>query len=217
MSETKKRVKWIFVPGVEYNSEDNFAWMARGEAWVEKHCPDDAAEKFETELSFLFRRIRQQRVSEQLKRFCEQRAWSFRIRLVTHSNGGDLACRMLRMSLPFRVEELHMVASAAAASFGNDGGNGLNYAVRAGRVDRIYVYASLRDTTLRRWAGLSYRIGNWLGLGYGQLGYTGPRNVEALASLSTHIIWLPHNHFTWLDEKNLDQTMRLITHQRGSV
>ena len=161
---------YLFINGILTVPDGRTGWVDRAVTWTESHY-GQLAEKYEYFSGALTRRLFQgTRVRE-----CAELLENYRgldLVLVGHSNGADIACRLLQTTT-FRFAEVHLIAAAADADFEK---NGLNDALLTGRLGRVALYGSHHDGALRL-AQLSEAL-SFLGLGYGALGRTGPKNVD---------------------------------------
>ena len=154
----------------------------------------------------------------------------YRIHIVAHSNGGVVACRLLRrLPLGARIETLHAIAPAA---WGDCVRNGLVDALHSGRLGRFYFYGSTADSWVK-WGRYTGWVLRPIGAGYGGMGFTGPRNIPDELKHRVHPFWaskvnpawleewrrpyssrpaLNHKHSTWFDEEHYRQTFARIQH-----
>jgi alpha-beta hydrolase superfamily lysophospholipase len=117
--------------------------------------------------------------------------------LVTHSNGADIACRILdRFDGP--ISHVHMFAPACLADMN---ANGLNNAMLSGRLQNLTVYRSTKDSTLKSlyWMSKQPAIG-WVpamfGFDYKTMGYQGPANA-AVGEPRLRVIQKDMHHTEW--------------------
>jgi predicted alpha/beta hydrolase family esterase len=167
---------YIFVNGIRASTEDLEGWHFRAERWVETHT-DSPADTCQYHVFALTRWFEQPRLVTKLARFVNEvyddafRAGrTLELVLVGHSNGCAVICDAIR-KYRLQVQEVHLIAAAAEASFQK---NGLNDALLTGRVRHAYVYYDPQDPALKlaRWT-------HWIKLlRYGFLGLIGPKYVD---------------------------------------
>lgn len=199
------RATYIFVNGIFTVAETSLGkWTEAAAQWIDRNT-EDSAEQFSYWCDVLFRRLLQQKRARELAKILE--TWDGRrIVLVGHSNGCDLICRALKLT-SVKVAEVHLFAGAVDSSFTK---NGLNEAIRQERVGGLFIYSSASDEALRI-AGLS-QVFSWLGLGYGNLGLTGPKDATDLAKEHTKEVRRDsYGHSDWFLAANFDSTMRMIS------
>jgi hypothetical protein len=125
--------------------------------------------------------------------------------LVGHSNGCDILLKAIKGVRGLRGAKLHLISGAAEADFKV---NGLNEAMKAGRIDTVTVWVAGKDSALEVWAPISRALVGWLGLGYKNIGATGPSNVSALVGTRVFQINEPEfGHSTWFEEKHFEETI----------
>lgn len=197
---------WLIIPGILQKPEGIDDWADQARDWIHWQTNDRAVT-----YEYRSRALTRWRGQAARIRDCSDLARRYKgsyINVVAHSNGCDIILAALRECTDILVSELHLFAAAAEASFDH---NGLNVAAAQGRVGSINLYGSHNDKALK-WATLSRRLFGWLGLGYGDLGRFGPRNVANSAEAITRELWRDHyGHSTWFDHDRFDETMRLIT------
>lgn len=214
------RPAYFFIPGIETNTEDVRGWQLRAARWVD-HVLGVTADSISYRVKWFNRWRRQSKVvADTYYCLCDllgdprqepaigPHPWSELV-IGSHSNGGDAAARLLRDNPAAHCKALHLVAAAADADFEL---NGLNLVAARRQVGNIYVWVSPDDTVLRDWATLSTRLFGWAGLGYGSLGYVGPKNMSAEAAAITRVIRRPgFGHSDYFNDRNFADTMRTIT------
>ncbi|HWN09757.1 MAG TPA: hypothetical protein VNO50_10900 [Pyrinomonadaceae bacterium] len=195
---------WFFINGILSWPSAADGWTDQAVTWVHRNTEDGRGEKFEYAAGALTRRLLQQERAERFTRklLCymnDREPW--RIHLVAHSNGADIALRMLDL-LPgteTRLRTLHLVAPACDASFET---NGLNRHLKDYRLERVFVHWATADKAMQM-AQLSRRFIGWTGFGYGDLGRQGPQNVtaevEARVAVIPYLSW-GHSEF-WTDKR----------------
>lgn len=160
----------IFVNGILTLPGSAHAWTDRAVTWF--HLNSLAkAEKFEYLALPLTRRLMQRRRARNLAELIDSYT-SMDVVLVGHSNGCDLICRALKLT-SHPIQAVHLFSAACNASLDD---NGLNAALESGRLGVVHVYRGLKDRALR-FAYWTSWILKPLGLGYGSLGYQGPKEI----------------------------------------
>jgi len=207
-----KKIKWVTVPGINTDAEDNLNWSPRACDYIEAFT-NDLAREFDNELGPLSRRFKLQDKAVELSKILEQLAGQgFRLKLIGHSNG----CEMIRRAMlltNINIEEIHLVAGACDHDFEKGQWNKL---IRESRVKKIIVHASKSDGALR--------LGKWttgwlrpVGYGYGWVGLIGPQNVAREFVHRVITIWhddlwnqKKFGHSEYWDAKKFDRTMKII-------
>lgn len=134
--------------------------------------------------------------------------------VLAHSNGCAIALRVLDECPDIRLDALHLVAAAAPAHCGVNGLNSIasrRYSNGGGQVNDVHLYVSRRDRAL--WfGGLSRKLFGWCGLGYGDLGRSGPCNVGDDLDRILHVTQRDElDHCDWLRGENFPLLMRNLT------
>jgi len=200
-----KPIKWCLFPGIMTDAEDNFNWSPSGCDWIEKHLKQPARE-IDSEFAPIRTKTKLNSKSEEAARVLESLAPDFRLKVITHSNGGELFSRAVRIT-PVRIEEAHLVAAACDADFDK---NGFNDALVQDRIGKMKLYCSKIDEALF-WARISKFLAGWAGYGYGSLGRSGPKNVSSYASIHLSTIWKDYKHSAWWDDENFEDSFEMIT------
>ena len=195
---------FLFVNGILNRPGSADGWTDRAVTWVHNHT-DAYGEKFEYCAGALTRRILQARRARAYAALANAYAGMDSINLVGHSNGGDIILRALP-DITVSLDTLHFISAAAGSDFKK---NGLNAALVSGQVKRVVVWMAGRDAALPQ-ARLSQRLLGWLGLGYEDLGLTGPLHVAT----PERVFVIQENafgHSTWFDAPHFALTMRRLT------
>lgn len=144
--------------------------------------------------------IKQRRVAKELvKRIISLNKSGHTIDLIAHSNGCAVVCRALR-DRRVKVRNAFLLWGACWESWNR---NGLNKAMFEDRVEQVYCFCSRRDWVVGKLGGLTSWL-QFIGLGYGRLSYTGPK--EVLSSLVSHVttVWRDEwGHCSFQSEENL--------------
>lgn len=189
----------VFINGILTSAGDSEGWTDRAVTWAHLHT-DFRAEKLEYFTGPLLRRLTQQARAEKFARMLLRYAKAgYAVSLVGHSNGADLIVRILDLVAGgARVESAHLVAAACEADFER---NGINTHLRDGVLGRVQVFASTADKALG-FARLTAAPLSLIGLGYGSLGLTGPKNVAAAVRERVSVVDRPgYGHSTWFADE----------------
>jgi hypothetical protein len=184
---------FIFVNGRTDNAE----------AWIEGNTPHKAT-RMEYACGVLTRRFHQNSRVDNLETICKKYA-NDKICLVGHSNGCDIILRLIQRRNMF-FDHVHLIAGACENDFNK---NALNETLALNLVRRLSVYWSKNDKALKK-ARISSTLLSWIGLGYGFLGLTGPKNLYPELSIRVTSIEKKWGHSDWFREKNFEETMHLI-------
>lgn len=124
---------------------------------------------------------------------------------VGHSNGCELFGRLMK-DVDCKFEAAHLFAPAMDSDFNK---NGLAYGLLSGKVKKVYLYCSKKDMVLKDWASKTSFL-RAIGLGYGTLGYTGPKNVlKGIEGLVFETWNNKFDHSDWFSEKNIKESFAL--------
>lgn len=194
---------YIFVNGILTNPGDVNGWTDNAEAWIEGNTSHKAT-RMEYACGVLTRRLHQNKRVDNLETICNKYP-NDRLCLVGHSNGCDIILRLIaRRTLSF--DQVHLIAGACENDFRK---NGLNDAIGLHQIRRLGVYWSKQDKALRK-ARMSSTLLSWIGLGYGFLGLTGPKNMVPEFSTRVTSIEKKWGHSDWFNQKNFEETMQSI-------
>lgn len=195
--------KFIFANGVRSNSNDLEAWLFRAERWVEDHTAHKA-DTYHYAVRGLFA-WRHRAAHVKRLGLCLAAASLEGKRDVVftgHSWGTDLFARAMAEFPTLAVHSAHLIGGAAQESFKT---NGLNEALRQGRVGRVAVYFNPGDPVLQR-----HRY--WKYLGYGKLGLKGPTDVEPDVDHLVERVPCPGvGHSGYFAGDRFERTMRMVT------
>lgn len=195
---------YLLINGILTNPSDVKGWTDRAESWIEDKTRFNAG-RFEYFSGALTRRIwqagRVEKVAAILGRVsCDS------LYLVGHSNGCDIIERYVK-TYGRRIEEIHLVGAASEADFRK---NGYNKALMTNKVGKIFIYRSKNDKALRL-AHWTYPLISWMGLGYGSLGYTGAKHVNATVRNRVIEREFGFDHTDYFSDAQFEGTMRAIT------
>lgn len=208
------RTVFICVNGILTDPGDAYGWTDRAEEWINAQGCEVRADSFEYFSGALTRRLHQaKRVAIVLDKVRFWQWHGFAIRLVGHSNGADIICRLLSVALEraITIDAAYLIAAAADRELSR-------YHIplyAAAHPDfRLHCLCSANDRALQ----LARRT-QWLrvlGLGYGTLGLEGPA-IDGVSFSGGKGDWLrckwenSFDHSTWFDPAHFEDTMRLIT------
>jgi len=197
---------YLFINGILTSPEDRHSWTDRAVTWTESHY-GYLSDRYEYFSDALTRRLFQEARVRDCAARLRQYANIDRI-VVGHSNGADIACRLLCLEKEPSLElaALHLLAPAAEADFEK---NGLNHALLTGRLGHVHLYCSRNDAALR--LAQFTQLFSFLGLGYGSLGRTGPQNVDPRIADRVTVTWRDDfGHSTWFAPAEFAKTMASI-------
>ena len=203
---------WL-IPGILNKPSDPDSWQDRGVTET-LHRTAFLAEKGEYMARPITRRIGLTRKSRKIaERIC---IYSGRnIHLLVHSNGGEVARRIIRWALEDRPDYVPMpkfasITFLAPACDADFDANYLNAAFRAGILGRVVVNRAENDFPLKL-GRASKRVFGVIGLGYGDLGLVGPRNVDPLYVDRVEDEKFPgYRHGTFTSGNELNQTLASV-------
>jgi pimeloyl-ACP methyl ester carboxylesterase len=203
----------LFLNGILTRPGNQFAWTDRAERWMADHTSHeyDAIEYFHTPL--LGPILGDGRVYREAIKLLEgyrdsaKRAGKpFRVHLVAHSHGCEIACRIARDN-GIRITSASLIAAAIPASFER---NGLNNAIKRGGLGRVGVHVSKGDAVLKWLPPMT------LGLLYGRLGYEGPDRVDRTVKDRLHVtVRTDLGHSEWFAPEQFGRTMLSVNQQVG--
>lgn len=210
-----KRLLYLFVPGILQKPSRVDDWADHAVRYVHAMPGDARAVSYEYSSGALSRFWGQ---SNRVADVATLIKWGIDDGLdvvaVGHSNGCELIARALRENPALYVRSVHLIAAACHGDFQK---NGLNECAYRQQIGRIHTYCSKGDNVLRCYAPLSSKLGRVFGLGYGNLGYTGPSNLTRDAERATELpVWKSaYGHSTWIEKAFLPETLRLVTSEGG--
>jgi hypothetical protein len=202
-----KAYVYLFVNGIGNMPSSAFEWT--DEATLYLQSLGIRAEAYEYCTTFINRWIKQ---DSRVKNFAHKvQSWAdkgFTPVLVGHSNGCDIIIKSLKHLHNVYDIELHLISAAAEPDFRK---NGLNKALNNGQVKRCVIYIAGKDFALKYLASWSRKVLGWLGLGFQNLGYIGPRHVNPyiVKKLAT-VVEKDYHHSSWFSHENFPRTMRQV-------
>ena len=132
---------------------------------------------------------------------------------IAHSHGCELVICAIKETDVF-VPELHLFAPAIPRSFERNHLNDLSE-----KIGHLFLYGSRNDKALIV-GGVSRFLFGWAGLGYGDLGRTGPEEVSVAWTkppMRLTTVWKnEYDHGTWFDGENLEKSMSQIVRSEAS-
>jgi hypothetical protein len=179
----KKRI-YIFINGIMCRPGDSHNWNARAVEWIHEHTGHrgDMVEYFCTIVGrAFFEKTLAEKLAEKISEYVRM---GYEVILVGHSNGTALILKALGLLDWPEMVAVHLISAACEEDFEK---NGLNFALKNGRVGKVCVWMSGHDSALHV---AKCRVGRWLG--YGVLGLDGPQNVTEIPDhLTTPELWKP--------------------------
>ncbi len=195
---------YLFINGILTMPEAKSDWNARAVTWAESRY-DQLADRYEYLSDAIFRRIFQADRVKNCADILDAYVPEHELIVVGHSNGADIAVRLIETT-NLKFAEVHLLAAAAEADFEK---NGLNAALLSGRIGRLFLYGSHNDEALEL-ALWSEKLA-FLGIGYGALGRTGPKNLDPVAARYVTQVWCDaFGHGSWFTPANFADTMAAI-------
>lgn len=179
---------WFLTPGILHDPAWPDGWTDRGVTNLMKR--GFRAEKFETAkqypgLRWLTAKKRGRQFAEKIREYVYD-AGMGRIIIVGHSNGTVTTVDALKEPL-IRADVVNLVAAACDRDFNK---NGLNNALLSGRVGKVNIWISGKDSALVL-ANWSKRLFGWTGYSFGTLGRDGPLNVHDEVRERVNVIHKP--------------------------
>jgi predicted alpha/beta hydrolase family esterase len=124
---------------------------------------------------------------------------------VGHSNGCELFGRLMK-DTKTHFEAAHLFAPAMDADCNQ---NGLTLGLLANRVNNIYLYCSKGDKILKDIARPTSFL-KIIGLGYGDLGFEGPKNILPQIENRIYTTWKDSlDHSDWFKDPQLQESFSL--------
>ena len=204
-----RRVVYFILNGIHTNPAQTDGWVDEAATLLNRQTPDNVKpEKFEYYTTALTRRLFQARRAEKLlKKALGYAEDGWTVRMIGHSNGCDLIARVAlaaaKKEIPtLRLDSVHLIAPAAEdADFAQ--------AVQCGAISRVHIYGSANDKALLA-AGLSAKLLNVVGLGFGSLGLRGKALADRFPGRVFDHSRDHYGHSTWLGGLALPGTVREI-------
>jgi pimeloyl-ACP methyl ester carboxylesterase len=197
--------QFVFANGILNCPGSSRGWTDLAVQWVNART-EHRADRFEYFSPILCRRLFLNRWTRDFAEVLSAYAGQELV-LVGHSNGCELICRALRIS-GVTVSHLHLISGACAADCYT---NGLNAALRSGRVGEVTAYVAEKDLPMKI-ARVSQNLIGWLGLGYGTLGLNGPTKIDPAVQERVTVVREPNfGHSTWFEPQHFDDLMMTVT------
>lgn len=200
-----KKPYYVFIGGILGDPESANEFSDKAEAYVEMNVKGAHATTLPYRSDVVFRRMGQEERVNNLDLILS-RLDGRKIILVSFSNGGDIVERMTKRN-KFEIEEIHLVASASENDFRK---NGYNKALSEDMINKMFVYYSKKDKALQKAKWSSYLL-SWVGLGYGFLGLTGPRNLLGRFKHRVAALEYDLDHNEYFNSDNFPKLMKQIT------
>lgn len=178
---------YLFCPGIRSKTSDNHNWAPVSASRVNLETAAKGDEFRYFEFGYRSEREQDERAEEFFRFTLRYMAVGFEVVGVFHSNGGDIAERVVRKLVEYRrsLEPVrrrwhcfagyHLIAAAAERDFIL---NGYNDALGSGAIEEMDVYWSENDGALNRAAPVTQFFGKLFGKGYKRLGGLGPVNIS---------------------------------------
>jgi hypothetical protein len=181
-------------------------WPNMAVAWINKSTPHKAQTLTYfcgPILSAFTRPFRSRQFAKLIKTYAGEK-----IIMVCHSEGAATGLRALKIAGWPRVEELHLICGACDSDFH---ANGLNAAILAGRIGKVFVYVAGRDAAMRLENTYFGSLCFGLQTAGQPLGLAGPTNVSPIVAGNVEVKqWKNYGHSTCWTRYNFDSTMREI-------
>ena len=197
---------FLFINGVRCDPEDRDLWVWRAHRHVDRLGAESVPFPYHTwaVLRFSEQTGHVVDVARELHILYTELDPLRPVVVAAHSNGVALVLAALKLIAPSPLH-LHLFAGAADPDCER---NGLNAAIRAGKVASAAFYCSANDAALK-WPA---RLSRWLTLGlggYGDVGRIGPKNYVADGRVRT--VWDDRmGHSDWFAGANFERTMRMV-------
>lgn len=194
---------YILLPGIRTDPADWRNWAPRMATEINLRCPHAKAEEFR----YFACAITPKGKQDERARYVVDLALRFFSRgysvvVVAHSNGANIAVQAAQIA-PAIFEAFHLFAPACPADFEK---NGLNRALgTAGIVGHCTIYTGTRDWVLQ-WMARAGAV-----LGYGDLGFVGPKRVDWWVQDRVTVVPSGHGHGDWFEGANFESTFLRIT------
>ena len=205
---TAQKTIYLFVNGITTWPGNYSNWNKRAVTYTHLRT-EHRAEAFEYFCTMVTRPFREdQRAKHFARSLHEYSRAGWKIVCVGHSNGCDVILDGLKRAEWPRVEAVHLVCGACEGDFSR---NGLNYALAAERVGRVWVYNAEKDWALPLAHTLPGKI-----LGYGTLGLDGALHIaDQVKDRVIQTWWKGYGHSTcWLPQNFSPTMMNFILKDR---
>ncbi len=205
----KRSTVYFILNGIHTNPAQTDGWVDEAATLLNRQTPDDVKpEKFEYYTTALTRRLFQARRAEKLlKKALGYAEDGWTVRMIGHSNGCDLIARVAlaaaKREIPsLRLDSVHLISPAAEDE-------DFAQAVQCGAIRHVHIYGSKNDKALLA-AGLSAKLLNFVGLGFGSLGLRGKALADRFPGRVFDHSRDHYGHSTWIGGLALPGTVREI-------
>lgn len=205
------REVFLLENGIDSAPSDWRTWPNRAMPWLFENTDFFAQSMmyFTTPLTVFWREMHREKTFSDLVNRYKKSNW--KIHVAGHSNGTCVILGGLKLADWPRIETLHLICGACDSSFER---NGLNQALRNGRIGKVFVYVAGRDGAME--------IENILGKALFRipfkgkpLGLNGPSDVDPMNLGRIRTIktapWDLYGHGSCWQNWNFDRTMVQIT------
>lgn len=198
----------VYINGIRERPGKLKNWNGRAVTWTHLNT-DFIGEKLEYYTWFWTHAWAQQtRAKKYTKMIRMYLKKGFKVKLVCHSNGGDIGLRILRRLKKYKIEAIHLIAGACEADMAK---NGVLSQLERGLLGEVKVYIGGQDKAM--WAARASKIFKFAGFGYGNLGGQKPQDVAKQIGKENVIYKPKYDHNDWFQESggNFNRTMKLLT------
>lgn len=193
--------QFLVVNGILTNPSDIDGWTDLFEDMYQNE--GYACTKYEYFSGVLTRFMRQERRTQELAHIVKR--INAPIVYVGHSNGCELFGRLMK-DTDIKFEAAHLFAAAMDPDCNK---NGITYGLLTKKVKNVYFYCSKNDRILKEFASKTSFL-RCIGLGYGTLGYTGPKNILEQVKHRVDEHWdNKMDHCDWFNTKNFQKSIDL--------
>jgi hypothetical protein len=203
--EEFRKYEFLLVNGILTKPSDIHGWTDRGERWYQDRL--GTASRYEYFSGAITRFISQGGHVRDVVEIIE--GIHRPVIYVGHSNGCEIFSRVVKKRKDFQFDYVHLFAPAVDRDFEE---NGFNQALIDGRIGKLFIYGSYDDSYLKN----GHAATGWLkrfGMGYGDLGYHGPENLNDLVSDRVVLKWREwkgtEGHSEWWKPIHIDESLQL--------
>lgn len=204
---------WFFERGIEgwssITGDYHGNWTNLACTWINKNTDfkSQCLNYFTTPFTAaLTRHHRALNLSRLIREYSVQ---DWEINIAAHSEGTATVLLALKMAGWPKVNRLHLLCGACDSNFER---NGLNFALRTGKIAKVICYRANRDTAMKiedTFIGLCLFGISWNDL---PLGLSGPMNVGLglLGNKLSIVEWPNYGHSTCFLPANFERTMQAL-------